>query len=254
MEPQIFSPEFGIWTLGALGIIDLIAATTNAFNGALIARRADHYKHFTIIGVILLALAGGIGGGVLRDVLINVVPAPLVNPWYIILATLAAIIALIITYTTGQKFRSGLFAFMTAFSLPWYAIVGAQKAVDHHLGYAAAVLIGVIGTTGGRWIIDVSCKVIPKQLVRGEFFVLNAVLTATLYLACRYAFGMDLAVATAIAAAFGFGFRLLSQFLGWEEFEPAEPEELETGEKVRHGLAVDLKAEFEDTSTVQKTP
>lgn len=254
MEPKILSPEFAIWTLGTLGALDLIAATTNAFNGALLARRPDHYKHFTIIGVILLALAGGIGGGVLRDVLVNVVPAPLVNPWYIIAATLAAIAALLIEYNVAQRFRAGLFAFMTAFSLPWYAIVGAQKAVDHNLGYAAAVLIAVIATTGGRWIIDISCGLIPKQLVRGEFFVLTALLTAILYLACRYAFGMDVIVATVIAAVFGFGFRLLSQFLGWEEFEPWQPTDLKEGEKARHGLGVDLKAEFEDASIAPKTP
>lgn len=249
MTPFIFRPEFAIWTLGTLGTLDLIAAVSNAFNGALIARRPDHYKRFTIVGIILLALAGGIGGGVLRDVLINVVPAPLVNPWYIIGGTLAAILALVVEYNVGQQFRAGLFAFVTAFSLPWYAIVGAQKAVDHHLGFAAAVLIGIIGTTGGRYIIDISCGKIPKQLVRGEFFVGTAALTAILYLVCRYAFGLDVAVATAIAAVFGFGFRLLSQFLGWEEFEPWEPAEARAGEKPRHGLAVDLKAEFEESAT-----
>jgi uncharacterized membrane protein YeiH len=246
MTPLIFTPEFGIWTLGTLGAIDLIAAITNAFNGALIARRPDHYKHFTLAGVILLALAGGIGGGVLRDVLINVVPSPLVNPWYIIGATLAAIVALIVEFNTGQRFRSGLFAFMTAFSLPWYAIVGAQKAVDHHLGFAAAVLIGIIGTTGGRYIIDISCGLVPKQLVRGEFFVGTAALTAILYLVCRYAFGLDITVSTVIAAVFGFGFRLASQFFTWEEFEPWEPQEVQAGEKARHGLGLDLHSEFEE--------
>ena len=59
---------------------------------------------------------------------------------------------------------------MTAFTLPWYAIVGAQTAVDAQLGYVAAVLIGVIATTGGRFIIDIACNVIPKQLVRGRVF------------------------------------------------------------------------------------
>src|SRR5579872_1086335 len=199
MPPQIFSPQFAVWTLGTLGVVDLIAATTNAFNGALLARRPDHYKHFTVVGIVLLALAGGIGGGVLRDVLVNVVPAPLVNPWYIIACVLAASAALLIAYNTGERFRSGLFAGMTAFSLPWYAVVGAQKAVDHHLGYNAAILIGVLATTGGRFIIDVSCGVVPKQLVRGEMFVTTAVLTAVVYLTVRYAAHSDIVVATTIA-------------------------------------------------------
>jgi uncharacterized membrane protein YeiH len=253
MDPKIFLPQYGIAALGTLGIIDLIAATTNAFNGALVARKPDHYKHFTIAGVILLALAGGIGGGVLRDILVNIVPSPLENPWYIILGILAAAVALVIEFNIAERFRSGLLSFMTAFSLPWYAIVGAQVAVDHHLGYTAAVLIGLIGTTGGRFIIDIACGVIPKQLVRGEYFVLTAVLTAVLYLVMRYTIGLDVVASTAIAFVFGFGFRLLSQFLGWEEFEPWQPAELKAGEKPRHGLAVDIKAEFEEVPLDQKT-
>jgi uncharacterized membrane protein YeiH len=244
VTPLIFSPQFALWSLGTLGILDLIAASTNAFNGALLARRPDHYKHFTVMGIVLLAFVGGIGGGILRDVLLDTVPKPLLNPWYIVACFGAAGLALTIEYYSGQRFRSGLFAFMTAFSLPWYAIVGAQTAVDRHLGYFAATLIAVIATTGGRSIIDIACGVIPKQLVRGENFVLTAVLTAALYLVLRYTFGVDVVVSTAIAAVFGFGFRLLSQFLGWEEFEPWEPPPSEAGEKPRHGLGDDLQAEF----------
>ena len=183
MTPLILS-KFGIWTLTTVDYISLIAATTNAFNGALLARRPDHYKHFTVIGIIILAYAGGIGGGIVRDVLVNKVPAPLENPWYLIACTLAAALALLIDYQSGQRFKDGLFQFMTAFSLPWYAIVGVQAALGANLGYAAAVLIGIIATTAGRWLIDVACNVVPKQLVRGEFFVTAAALTGIAYLLC----------------------------------------------------------------------
>lgn len=251
MTPLIFTAQFGIWTLGTLGAIDLVAATTNAFNGALLARRPDHFKHFTIAGVIILALVGGIGGGILRDVLINVVPDPLLNPWYLIGCFLAAALALVIEFNLAQRFRAGLFSFMTAFSLPWYAIVGAQKAVDHHLGYLAAILIAVIATTGGRFIIDIACQLVPKQLVRGEFFVLTAVLTAIVYLTSRYALGLEVLPSTTIAFVFGFGFRLLSQFLGWEEFEPWQTPEEKAGEKPRHRLGLDLEEEFESEKVAE---
>jgi uncharacterized membrane protein YeiH len=253
MTPEILT-QFGIATFTTLTIIDLIAATTNAFNGALLARRPDHYKHFTLVGVILLAYAGGIGGGVLRDILVNKIPSPLVNPWYLIACFAAAGLALLIEFRSEQRFKDGLFQFMTAFSLPWYAIVGAQAAVAAHLGYVAAVLIGVIATTGGRWIIDICCGVIPKQLVRGEFFVLAAALTAALYLVCKEAIGLSVITSTAIAFVFGFGFRLTSQALGWEEWEPWEPAELETGEKARKTLGEGLRAELEPPSSSTGTP
>ena len=244
MTPLIFT-DFGFLTLGTLGYLDLIAATKNAFNGALLARRPSHYRHFTLIGVILLGFVGGIGGGIIRDVLCNKVPSPLVNPWYIIACLAAGGLALLISFRSVAKFQDGLFQFMTAFSLPWYATVGAQVALDTHLGYNAAVLIGVIATTGGRWIIDVACGNVPKQLVRGGFFVLTAVLTAALYVVCREAFGLSLLVSTGIAWVFGFGFRLTSQALGWEEWEPWEPADLKAGEKTDKTLVEGLRAELD---------
>lgn len=246
MTPLIFS-DFGFFKLTILDYISLIAATTNAFNGALLARRPDHYKHFTVIGIVILAYAGGIGGGIIRDILVNKVPSPLQNPWYIIACTLAAALALYIDYASAQRFKDGLFQFMTAFSLPWYAIVGAQAALGVHLGYAAAVLIGIIATTAGRWIIDVACNVVPKQLVRGEFFVTAAALTGIAYLLCNQTFGLDVIPSTAIAFFVGFGFRLLSQYLGWEEWEPWEPPDVTGGEKQRKTLGEGLRAEFDPT-------
>ena len=244
MTPLILS-KFGIWTLTTVNVISLIAAGTNAFNGALLARRPDHYKHFTLVGVIILAIIGGIGGGIVRDVLVNKVPAPLVNPWYLIVCLVVAALALVVEYYMAQRFKSGLFSFMTAFSLPWYAIVGAQAALAAHLGYGAAVLIGIIATTAGRWIIDIACNVIPKQLVRGKFFVTAAALTGIAYVICDQAYGLPVVASTAIAFVVGFGFRLLSQFLGWEEWEPWEPPALETEEAARETLGAGLKEEFD---------
>jgi uncharacterized membrane protein YeiH len=244
MTPLIIS-KFGIWTFTTIDYISLIAATTNAFNGALLARRPDHYKHFTVAGIIILAYAGGIGGGIIRDILVNKVPAPLQNPWYIVACFGAAALALLIDYASAQKFKDGLFQFMTAFSLPWYAIVGVQAALGAKLGYAAAVLIGIIATTAGRWIIDVACNCIPKQLVRGEFFVTAAALTGIAYLACNQGFGWAVIPSTIVAFCVGFGFRLLSQWLGWEEWEPWEPAPLAVGEKARKTLGEGLRTEFD---------
>lgn len=243
MTPLIIS-KFGLWTFTAVDYISLIAATTNAFNGALLARRPDHYRHFTVMGVIILGYAGGIGGGIIRDVLVNKVPSPLENPWYLFACLGAATLALLADYSTTQRFKDGLFQFMTAFSLPWYAIVGVQAALAANLGYFAAVLIGIIATTAGRWIIDVACNVVPKQLVRGEFFVTAAALTGMAYLLCNQLLGWSVIPSTVVAFFVGFGFRLLSQYLGWEEWEPWEPAPLTAGEKARKTLGEGLRTEF----------
>jgi hypothetical protein len=71
----------GSWKFfGDFTAVDLIAATTNALNGALLARRPDHCRNFTVVGIVLMALLGGIGGGATRDVLVNEVPAAFTNP------------------------------------------------------------------------------------------------------------------------------------------------------------------------------
>lgn len=236
--------QYALSTFNAVTWISLIAATTNAFNGALLARRPDHYKNFTVMGIVILAYAGGIGGGVVRDVLVNKIPSPLLNPWYLIFCFAAAAAALLIDYYSETKFKDGLFQFMTAFTLPWYAIVGVQAALDAKLGYIAAVIIGCIATTAGRWIIDVACNKIPKQLVRGEFFMVAAALTGIAYCVFYAVLGWNVVWSTAIAFLIGFAFRLSAQTFGWEEWEPWEPEGVKAEEKARKRLGEGLRSEF----------
>lgn len=73
--------------VGDLTTLDLIAASTNALNGALLARPPDHYKNLTVMGVMVMAVLGGIGGGVTRDVILNQMPAALKNPAYLVLCS-----------------------------------------------------------------------------------------------------------------------------------------------------------------------
>lgn len=210
---------FGYWTLGDFVIIDLIAATTNAFNGAILARQPSHYRGFTLVGILLIAVFGGIGGGVTRDVLLNDVPSALTNPWYLILCTLAAAIALRVVVSLDQSRVSRLFDFMATFSLPWYAAIGVSKALDADLPLIACILIGVIGPTAGRFFIDLTCGVTPQHFVRGEWFVGTAVLTSVVFILADGA-GLSIWPATLIAFAFGFSFRFLARRLRWEEPMP----------------------------------
>jgi uncharacterized membrane protein YeiH len=207
---------------GNFTFIDLIAATTNGLNGAILARRPDHFKNYTIVGVLLMALLGGIGGGVTRDVLVSEIPSALTNPAYITLCLGAGVIGYFVAYGTGQLFREGLFQFMTAFSLPWYAIVGAQKGVAVGLPVLGCLLLAVIGPTAGRYFIDVTSGVTPKQFVRGEWFVSTAALTGIVWILV-YQAGANTWVSAGISFVVGFTFRLLALYRGWEEPMPREP-------------------------------
>ena len=171
------------WT-GSFTTLDLIAAGTNALNGALLARRPDHYKNFTVVGIMLMALLMGLGDGITRDVLVNQVPGALTNPAYISVALICGFIGYSLAFGKGQLFREGLFQFMTSFSLPLYAIVGAQKGVDVGLPVLGVLALSVIGPTAGRWYVDVSSGVPPKQFIRGEWFVSIALLTGIIWVIC----------------------------------------------------------------------
>lgn len=214
---------FSGWSLsGNFTTIDLIAATTNALNGALLARRPDHYRNFTIVGILLMALLGGLGGGISRDVMLNHVPSALTNPAYITLCLAAGVIGYFLAYSSGQLFREGLFQFMTSFSLPWYAIVGAQKAIGQGIPVLGALLIAVVGPTAGRWLIDVSCSVPPKQFIRGEWFVTIAALTGLVWIIAD-SLGAGSWLAAGIAFAIGFTLRMIALYRAWEEPLANEP-------------------------------
>src|SRR5208282_1514189 len=216
LDLPLFTISFSTFTL-----IDLLAASTNAFNGALLARKPNHYRNFTIVGIILLGLIGGIGGGVSRDVILNKIPSAFTNPLYILLCVVAGIFAMFIQFNTGQQFREGLFSFMTAFSLPWYAVVGVDAALRANVPILGAIVVGIIGPTAGRYFIDLTCGVTPKHFVKGEWFVGTAVLTSVVYVICYYS-GLSIGPASLISFLVGFSFRITALFKGWEEPEPED--------------------------------
>jgi len=207
---------------GNFTAVDLVAASTNALNGALLARRPDHYKNFTITGILGMALLGGLGGGITRDILVGQVPSAITNPAYITLALAFGLVGYGVAYKGGQLFREGAFQFMTSFSLPWYAVVGAQKGVAVGIPVLGSILLAVVGPTAGRWYIDVSSGVTPKQFVRGEWFVATAALTGLVWIVAFWASG-NTWVALAVAFAIGFSVRVAALWYGWEEPLAKEP-------------------------------
>ncbi len=245
---------FAFLTPGAFLYIDLLAAATNALNGALLAQRPDHYRrrYITVVGILVLALFGGIGGGTTRDILLNEVPGSWTNPWYLILVILAWIAGLYLAWGKGQKFRETLYQFMTAFSLPWYAVVGVEKGLQAEWPLLGAIALGVVGPTAGRFLIDVSCGVPAKQFVQGEWFIGTAVLTSISFFVLRagaygapWAFALELVPAAIVAFMIGFIFRLAATWFDWEEPMPKVPAWLLKGQPKRETLKEKMQPGWE---------
>lgn len=209
------------WT-GTGTTLDLIAASTNSLNGALLARRPDHYKNFTVVGVLVMALLMGLGGGIVRDFILNDVPSAFTNPAYWVCAVGFGTLGYFLAYKKGQLFREGFFQFVISFSLPWYAIVGAYKAINAGFPVIGVIALGVTATTAGRWFVDVSSGVTPKHFIKGEWWIPIATLAASLYV---FTFWLTSNQYIAIGVAFGISYvvRVAALWYGWEEPLAKEP-------------------------------
>jgi len=248
MDLQSYVAYLGSFlAVGSFVIIDLIAATTNALNGALLAQRPDYYRgrQWSIVGILILAIFGGIGGGVSRDVLLNRIPGALTNPWYLILCLVAGGGGILISYKGGQKFRETFYQFMTAFSLPWYAAIGVAAALSAGLPDIAAIAVGVVGPTAGRFLIDITAEKSAKQFIRGEWFVGTAVLTSVVYLVCAKYLALTVWPATLIAFVVGFLFRVAALWFAWEEPLPRLPAHVVGEVAKRESLKEKMRPDWE---------
>jgi uncharacterized membrane protein YeiH len=158
--------------------VDLFSAGINALNGVLVARNPSHNRSYAVVGLLIMAFFGGIGGGVTRDVLLNEMPSPFKSPSCFFVCILMGLLALAIyryAEAREESFLTRLLAFFKSFTLPWFAILGAHKALDHDLGIYAAILIGLIATTSGGVLIDVISDVTPEILRRSAHIVTTAI-------------------------------------------------------------------------------
>ena len=138
--------------LPSFPMVDLFSAAINALNGVLVAGNPEHNRGYTFAGLLIMGFFGGIGGGVTRDVLLNKVPAPLSDPRYFYVCVLMALLGLAIYHyakTKEERFHRRLRAYFKSFTLPWFAILGAHKALEQDLGIFGAIIVGLAATTAG---------------------------------------------------------------------------------------------------------
>jgi uncharacterized membrane protein YeiH len=205
--------------------VDLFSAGINALNGVLVARNPSHDRGYALVGLLIMALFGGIGGGVSRDILLNDIPSPLKDPKYILVCLLMGLLGVAIYRYAESKeegFRKRTLAYFKSFSLPWFAILGAHKSLDHGLGIYTAIMIGLISTTAGGVFIDVCSDVTPEILRPSEHIVTAAVLAAATYvLLAKYAMtNSPTFPVTLIAVLVAFGFRVLAVKEHWAQIVP----------------------------------
>ncbi|MGC2066762.1 MAG: TRIC cation channel family protein [Candidatus Acidiferrales bacterium] len=207
--------------------VDLFSAGINALYGVLVARQPSHDRDYTAAGLLIMAFFGGIGGGVARDLLLNDIPAPLRDPKYLFVCVLMGLLGLAIYQYSASKeerFRTRTLAYFKSFTLPWFAILGAHKALDHNLGIFAAIIVGMIATTAGGVFIDLFSGVTPELVRPSEQLVTTAVLASTVYtaLAVLTKGGLSFFPVTLIAVAIAFVFRVFAVRDHWPSIVPED--------------------------------
>lgn len=171
-------------TLPSFPEIDMFSAGINALYGVLVARQPSHNRGYTAAGLVIMGFFGGIGGGVTRDVLLNEIPSPLQDANYLYVCLLMGLLGLAIyryLASKEERFRTRTLAYFKSFTLPWFAILGAHKALNHHLGIFTAIVVGLIATTAGGVLIDLFSGVTPEVVRPSEQLVTTAILASTVY-------------------------------------------------------------------------
>jgi uncharacterized membrane protein YeiH len=194
--------------------LDMFSAGINALYGVLVAGQPSHNRNYTLAGLLIMAFFGGIGGGVTRDILLNDIPGPFRDPTYLLVCILMGLLGLAIyryAASREERFRTRTLAFFKSFSLPWFAILGAHKALEHGLGISAAILVGVIATNAGGVLIDLFSGVTPEIVRPSQQLVTASVLAGAVYtLLWNLEKGRSFFPVTLIAVGVTFAFRVIA--------------------------------------------
>jgi uncharacterized membrane protein YeiH len=200
--------------------IDLMGVLTNAMLGGVMARA----KRLHPVGFVALAIASGLGGGMIRDTLLqHGTPVALTNPAYIPTALIGAAIAFFLP-VRGRLWNAA-FPIVDALALGCWAATGALKTLAVGLAVLPALLLGTITAVGGGATRDILLRRIPQIFAGNTLYATSAVLASGV-MVMLYRVG-DPAIGLACATVAGAGLTLLARWRGWglpeaPEWEPSQ--------------------------------
>src|SRR5689334_19835994 len=178
----------------ALLALDLAGTLAFAVNGALTALRV---ARLDIVGVVTLGMITALGGGIIRDVLLDSLPPATFNDWrYLAIAAAGGLTAFIFGRHLDRLTTP--VTVLDAAGLSLFAVTGAGKALALGLGPAQAVILGAITGVGGGTLRDVLVRQVPTVL-RSGLYAIPAIIGAGITVATIR--GGVYGVTAAVAAA-----------------------------------------------------
>jgi uncharacterized membrane protein YeiH len=161
-------------------VLDLLGVFAFALSGGLVAVK----KRLDLFGVLVLASAAALGGGIMRDVLIGRIPPTGISDWRLLTG---AIVAGLVTflYQPGVERISRFVRVLDAVGLAVFAVGGSLTALGAGANAIPAVIVGGITAVGGGMVRDVLAGQVPEVL-RREMYALPALLGSILVVAAHH--------------------------------------------------------------------
>lgn len=152
--------------------LDLVGVAIFALTGALVAAK----ERQTLVTLCFFALVTGVGGGTIRDLLIEAPVFWMTDPW---VAPLCLGIALFSWFTPTRWVEGRILSIADGLGLAAYAVLGTAKALEYGVPPVPAFMMGVVTGCAGGIIRDVLAGR-PSILMRPELYVTAAALSASI--------------------------------------------------------------------------
>ncbi len=192
----------------SLLVADLIGVAVFAASGAsaAVAKRLD------LFGVGLVGFVAALGGGILRDLVIDAVPPLAFADWRYAVTAVSASVAVFYLHPQLNRLRRTVLL-LDAAGLGLFTVLGTIKALDAGLPAVGACLIGMLTGIGGGLARDLLTGEIPVVLQRDIYAVVALGGAATVVLLNWLELAGPLPLAGAAAAMIGV--RLLALYRRW---------------------------------------
>lgn len=189
--------------------LDIAGIFVFAISGGLLAVR----RNFDVFGIAVLAAVTGLGGGVLRDLVIGAVPpAAFTDLGYFVTPLVAAGIVFFLHPQVERINRA--VQFFDAAGLGLFCVVGTLKAQAHGLGLVPSAALGVATAAGGGVLRDLLANQVPSLLRRDEIYAVPAMVGAAM-VALFIGSGVLNPATGTLAAAVAFVLRVLAIRYRW---------------------------------------
>ena len=186
---------------------DILAAVVFAVSGALVASR----KGLDVMAFMWLAVITGVGGGTVRDVILNVPVFWVQNPFHVSACLVTAVVMHFVAPLVESRYR--VLLWFDAFGLALVSVAGAVKASDVGAPALVAIAMGAVtGVVGG--ILRDTLGHVPSVLLGREVYVTASVLGAGTYVSLN-ALGVDRAAAMIAGFLVTFTVRGMAIRYGW---------------------------------------